>query len=172
MVGERRARVLAQARHDVERAFGKARLDREFGQTQRHQARLLGGLDDAGVADRERGADAAAENLAGIVPRDDMRGDALGLPDRGDEEAVEERDRVAVQLVGGGAVELEIARDRHRVGAGLFERLAGVAGLQQRQLLDVVLDQPPELAEQPPALGRGQAAPGAALEGAARGGDR
>ena len=56
MVRQRRARLLAEARHDVERALGKAGFRREFGKAQRHEAGFLGRLDDAGVADRERGA--------------------------------------------------------------------------------------------------------------------
>jgi len=67
-----------------------------------------------------------------------------------------------MQLVGGGAVIFEIARDRDRVGARLFHRLAGVAGFEQRQFVDVVLDEAAELAEQTSALGRVEAAPGAA----------
>ena len=141
MVRQRRARLLAETRNDVERAVGKAGFRREFGKAQRHQAGLFRRLDDARVADRERRRDGAAEHLAGIVPGDDMRGDALGFPHGRREEAVEEGDRVAVQLVGGAAVIFEIARDGDGVGAGLFHRLAGVPRFQLGDFVRVVFDE-------------------------------
>ena len=171
MVRERRARLLAEARHDIQRALGKAGFGRQFREPQRREAGLLGGLEHAGVADGERGRDRAAEHLARIVPGNDVRRDALGLPDRRDEKAVEERDRVAVQLVGRAAVIFEIARHRDRVGARLLHRLAGVARFQPGEFLGVILDQAAELGEQSPALDGGEAAPGAGFERLARGGD-
>ncbi len=50
-----------------------------------------------------------------------------------------------MQLVGGAAVIFEIARDRDRVGARLFHRLAGVARLDGGEFVGVILDQPAEL---------------------------
>ena len=57
MGGERRARLFAEARHDIERAGGKARLAREIGERERSEAGFLRGLQDAGVAHRQRRAD-------------------------------------------------------------------------------------------------------------------
>ena len=67
---ERRARLLAEPGHDIERAFGKPGLRRELREPQRREAGVLGRLHHAGVADRERGGDGAAEHLARIVPRE------------------------------------------------------------------------------------------------------
>ena len=57
MARERRAGLLAEARHDVERAGGKARLAGEVGERERGQAGVLRRLQDAGIAHRERRAD-------------------------------------------------------------------------------------------------------------------
>src|SRR3974390_175488 len=103
MVRQRRARLLAETWHDVDRALRKACLSGKLGEAQRHKAGLLRRFDYAGVADRERGRDGASEHLARIVPGDDVRGDAFRLPDGRREEAVEERDRVTVQFVSGSA---------------------------------------------------------------------
>jgi hypothetical protein len=75
-----------------------------------------------------------------------------------------------VELVGGGAVEFEIAGQRHRIGAGLPQGLAVVAGLEQRQRIGLGFDRGRELDQKPPAFGRREPAPGA-LEGRACRGD-
>ena len=54
----------------------------ELGDAQQRQARVLGRLDDAGVARRERAADRAPEDLQRIVPRNDVAGDAVRLAPR------------------------------------------------------------------------------------------
>ena len=78
MGGERRARLLAEARHDVERALGKAGFGREFRQPQRREAGVLGRLHHARVADRERRRRSVRPNIwLGIVPGNDVAGDAL-----------------------------------------------------------------------------------------------
>ena len=101
-----------------------------------------------------------------------MRRDALGLPDGGDEEAVEEGERVAVQLVGGAAVIFEIARDGDGVGARLFHRLAGVARLELRDFVGVVFDEARRACESSrPRSEARRAGSRRRLEGAARGGD-
>ncbi len=97
------------------------------GEGERGQARLLGRLQHAGVAGGERGDDRAADDLHRVVPGDDVPGDAVRLAQGVDGVAGEIRDGLARQLVGGAAVELEVARQRPGVGAGLAERLADVA---------------------------------------------
>ena len=77
--GERRAGHFAEARHDIERARRKARLAREIGERQRSQAGLLGGLQHARVAHRQRRADGAPGDLHRIVPRHDMAGHPMRL---------------------------------------------------------------------------------------------
>ena len=83
----------------------------------------------------------------------------MRVADHGHGVAVQKWDRLAVQLVGGRAVELEVARGRGRVGAALADRLAGVARLQRAQLLRIRRDCLAELHQQPTALGRSEAPP-------------
>ena len=77
--------------------------------------------------------------------------------------AVEERDGVAMDLVGGAAVEFEIAHRRRDVGAPLPHRLAGVARLQRGKLGRVLLDQQAEPRQAAAPLERRHAAPSAPL---------
>ena len=57
---ERRARLLAEARDDIERPRGKPRLPREVRERERGEAGFLGGLQHAGgVPHREGRADGA-----------------------------------------------------------------------------------------------------------------
>ena len=87
-----------------------------------------------------------------------MAGDALGLAQHGHHVAVEERDHIAVHLVGGGAVELEVARRRRDVGARLLHRLAGVARLELGELVEVIEHALAEFHQQAPAFDCGQLA--------------
>ena len=98
-----------------------------------------------------------------------MAGDAVRLAQRVDGVAGEVGDGLAGQLVGGAAVELEVARQRPGVGARLGQRLADVAGLEPGQLLGALLDQPADAREQAAALGGGRPAPVAGERGAGRG---
>ena len=116
---QRRAGFLAQPRHHVQRAGRQAGLVRDAREGQRRQAGLLGRLQHAGVAHRQRGADAAADDLHRVVPRHDVAGDAMRLAQRQRGVAGGEGDRLAHHLVGRAAVELEVARQRQRVGAAL-----------------------------------------------------
>ena len=80
-----------------------------------------------------------------------------------------ERDRLAHHLVGGAAKELQIARQRQRVGAALFERLADVHRFELRQVLGGRGDALAQATEQPATLGRGEPAPGSVERGLRRG---
>ena len=61
--GERRARLLAEARNDIERARRKTRFPREVSKGERSEAGFLRRLQDAGVAHRQRRADGAPRDL-------------------------------------------------------------------------------------------------------------
>ena len=159
MAGKRRARLLAETRHDVERAGGKAGLAREVGERKRSEAGFFRRLQDAGVAHRQRRADRPARDLHRIVPRHDVAGDAMRFAQRIDGVAVEIGDRLAHHLVGGAAVELHVARHRQRVGAALLDRLADIDRLDPREVFDAGADELGELHEQPAALGRGEPSP-------------
>ena len=82
---ERLARGLAEARQDVEHAFGDAGFRRQFGQADGGEGRLLGGLQDDRVAGGERGRDLPAGHQQREVPGHDAGHDAGGLArDHGD----------------------------------------------------------------------------------------
>ena len=163
MARQRRAGLLAQARHDVERPFGETHFGREFGKAQRRQAGVLRRLHHAGIAHGKRGRHRAAEHLSRIVPRDHVGGDAVGHVLGGDEIAGQERDRVAVHLVGRAAVIFEVAGGSDHVGPRLLHRLAGVARLQPSQFFGMVGDEDRKLRQQPAALRGAHPTPGAAL---------
>jgi hypothetical protein len=171
VIDERRARLRAEARHDIERAVGKADVAGEFSHADDGEARVLGRLEDAGVAASERRADGTTENLRGIIPGNDVADDAVRLAKHGRHVAVQKRQRIAVELIGRRAVKLEIARSGDHIGRPLLERLAGVARLQCGQFARIVGDRLAELRQQPAALGRRQPPP-VALESGARGADR
>ena len=65
-----------------------------------------------------------------------------------------------MHLVGRAAVELEVARHRERVGAGLLHRLADVERLDPREIVGARLrSSSAELHQQAAALGRGEPSP-------------
>ncbi|MCY1350570.1 hypothetical protein D9M69_368060 [compost metagenome] len=76
-----------------------------------------------------------------------------------------------MQLVDRAGVELEVARHGAGIGAGLAQRLAGIARFQRGQLVFVADQRHGNAVEQAHALGRGHLAPGA-VGGLARGMDR
>ena len=131
---QRRAGIAAIAGDDVEHAFRNPGFQRQLGHADGGQRRVLGRLGDQRVAHRECRADDARQNLQRIVPRHDARHHAMRLAQRQRRVAVEEGDGVAMDLVGGAAVEFEIAHRRRNVGAALAHRLAGIAQFQRRKL--------------------------------------
>ncbi len=165
MGGERCAGRAAEARHDVERAIRKADLAGERGDAQDRQRGVLGRFHHGGVAGGERRADRAAEDLHRVVPGHDMPGHPVRDPLDADEVGVEIGDHVAVQLVGGTAVEFEVTGKRDGIGPRLAQRLAVVAALQDGEFIGMGFDRGCELHEQAPALRRRQLAPGAAEGG-------
>ena len=144
---------------------GRPTSRRELRDAQQRQACVLGGLDDASVARRERAADRAAENLQRIVPRNDVPGDAVRLAPREHGEAFRIRKGRALQLVARAAVELEVARAGGDVGARLLDRLAAIARLDQRKLLGVLENRTRPGREQASFLGRCELAPRAVARG-------
>ena len=88
-----------------------------------------------------------------------MAGDAVRLAQRQRRVAGGEGQRLAVHLVGGAAVELEIARQGDRVGAALLHRLADVERFEPGEHVDVLEHLAADRAEQPAALGGGELAP-------------
>ena len=148
-----------------------ADLARQLGEAEGGGAGILGGLQHHGIAHGEGGRQRAADHLRRIVPGEDVAGDAVRFMHDADVIAVQEGNDVAMDLVGGAAIELEIADGRVDVGARLAHRLAGIAGLQPGQLVEMILDLEGELRDQPAPLGRGETPPGP-LEGGAGSLDR
>ncbi len=166
------AGLLPEARHDVDRTFRKSGFGGELRDPQRHEAGFLSRLHDRGVAHGQRGRDRAPEHLARIVPGDDVASHAQRFVDGGDEVAVEKRDRVAVDLVGGAAVIFEVARHGDGIGARLLHRLAGIASLNLGEFLRVIGDEASQSRQKPAPLGRRQPSPRSVFDSMARGRDR
>ena len=141
--------------HDVDDAVGHARLGDELSQAQGGQRRLLGRLDHAGVAARQRGRELPCRDHQREVPRNDQSADTDGLA-HGVVERAGERERVGVagdlrdparvvaEVLGGG-------RDAHL--AGDADRLALVARLELGELVGVAVDEIADAPQQPGPLG-------------------
>ena len=170
MRGERGARLLAVAGHEVEHARRQPGLVRQRGEADAAHRGILGRLEDRRVAGGERRPERAAEHRGRVVAGDDDADDAARLALHGDLVLGEEGHDVAGDLVAGARVELEVARGDADVGEGLRPRLAGVLGFDGGELLGIVEDEPGQAVEDAAALEGGEAHP-FALEGLPGGGD-
>jgi hypothetical protein len=149
----------AQAGDDVQHAVRQAGFGAEFGDPQQRQARVLGRLDDAGIARGDRRAHRSTEDLHRVVPRHDVAGHAVRLADGQHGVTVLVGDGLAVQLVGGAGIELEVACEGGGVAAGLAHRLAGVQTFQQGQFFRMLGDDARPLVEDAAAGDRRRRAP-------------
>ena len=156
----------AEAVHDVEDAVGQAGLERELREPRRRRRRLLGRLEDDRVAERERGRELPGREHQRRVPRADRDDDAGGRVQH-----VRQPPGLAVGLVArqrrvvGEEAQVQ-RRARDVVVARGAEQPPGVARLEQRQLIGVLLDQGGERVQQRAALLGVHPRPGAAVEGA------
>ena len=116
---QRRARLLPVSGHHVHRAGRQPRFERDPPEVDRGQGCLLGRLEHAAVTRGERRRHGAGADLQGVVPGNDMAGDAEGFPEGVDEDVGGDRDRLAVENLDGAGVELEVADGDVRVGPGL-----------------------------------------------------
>jgi len=144
---------------DVDGARRKAHLGRQLGHAQQAQAGVLGGFDHAHIARRQRAAHAAAKNLHRVVPGNDMACHAVWLAPGQHAVARRAGNGLAVQLVAGPGIELEIAGQRLHIGTGLACGLAAVALLQRRQFVRMLQHGGRQAHQQPPTLGSGQLVP-------------
>lgn len=174
VLGEPGAHRVARAGDEVGRAVGKSGLGEQPDQVDGGERGDLAGLEHEGVAGGEGRGDLPAGLEEGVVPGGDQGADADGLVD---DDAVD----VGVARVDDPAAALvhhevgEVAEgscDVVDVDPALFEGLAGVAALGDRDLLAVTLEQLGDLAQQPGTLGDGLVRPGAVVEGASRRRDR
>ena len=170
MRGEGGASLIAEARHDVERAVGQAGFLGDLGEGDGGEAGLFGRLQDDGIAHCERAADRAAEHLHGVVPRDDVAGNAMRLAQRVDGVAIEIGDSLAHDFVGGAAVKFHIAGEGESIGARLLQRLADIQCFYAGEIVDALEHEASDTGKDAAAFGGGRLAPRAG-EGGLRGGD-
>ena len=123
----------------------------DLGEQQRGERCLLGGLEDHGVAARERGRDLERGHHQREVPRDDLRAHPDRLAQReGVEPAARRprhrhRDGAALDLGGpAGVVQEDLRRPRDVDGACDRHRLAVVEGLQLGELVGAGEDALPD----------------------------
>ena len=168
MAGEGCARGLAHAGDYVQHPARQPGLHRELGHAEDRQAGVFRGFHDDRVAHGQGGADDPAHDLRRIVPGQDRSDDAERFAQGRCREARGRGQRVAADLVGRAAVELQVACQGRHVRPGLAQGLAGIASLEQRELLGVTQDQRAQLGEDPAAVGRHHVAPRALVESLAR----
>ena len=149
------------ARHDVDDALGHAGLRDQLGEPERGERCLLRGLDDAGVAARERRGELPGRDHQREVPGDDQAADTNGLSQRVVERPGEgERVGLAGDLRDPAGVVAEVlggGRDAHV--AGDADRLALVACLELGELVGVLLDEVADAPQHPCPLRRQQRPP-------------
>ena len=145
-----------------------ARLERELGEPQRRQRRQLGGLQHERVAGRQAGRHLPGGDRQREVPRDDQADDAERLAER-EVDAAGDRDRVAQQPLGRAGVVAERVDDHAHLAERVADRLAGVARLEDGELVDVLGQRVGQPVQQHRAVGRADGAPG--RERGLRGGD-
>ncbi len=143
---------------DVDDALRDPGLEAELAEADRRQRRQLGGLEDDRVPAGERGAELPARDVRGEVPRHDQADDAERLAE-GRRDASCDRDRLASVLVDRTGVEVEDLCDHPDLPACARDRLADVARLDLRELLDVLLDEGREAPQEAGAISRGDGAP-------------
>ena len=137
---------------------GSPASTRELGEAQRGQRRQLGRLEHDRVAGRQRRSQLPGGDRQREVPRHDQPDDAERLA-HGPRLAAGDRDRVAEQPLGRAGVVAEHLGHHVHLAAGVADRLAGVARLEQGQLLAVLAHDrrrgpaaaPPAPAAPPPA---------------------
>ena len=171
VAADRLARGLAHPREDVHHAVGDARLGGELGQRERHDRRLLGGLEDDGVARGQRRRELPRRHQDRVVPRHDHADHADRLARDQADHARPGRPDLAVDLVDGLGEVAEAGHGAADLALGVADRLAHVDGDHRRELVAVALDQVGEAEQDGAALARREARPRARLERAARGGD-
>ncbi|MCY1415980.1 hypothetical protein D9M71_314790 [compost metagenome] len=160
----------AEARHHVQHAFREARFQRQFGQAQGGERRLLGGLEHHRVAGGQRRGEFPGGHVEGEVPRHHRADHAQRHAGDGGEGVLRGRGDLVVELVDAFRVPGEHAGGAGHVDVpGVHHRLAHVQRVEQGQFLAVGEHQFGELEQHRLALARRHARPGAVVEGIARG---
>jgi hypothetical protein len=144
---------------DVHDTLGDARVERDPLELERGERRELGGLQHDRVAGGERRAELPARDREREVPGRDQPDDAERLPE-GHVDAARHGDRPARVPLGRARVIAERLDDHAHLAARIRDRLAGVARLELRELLEHLLERVREPVEQGGAVARGHGAPG------------
>ncbi|CAM5456637.1 hypothetical protein SCALM49S_08171 [Streptomyces californicus] len=150
----------ALAGQHLEQALGKPGGQGEFGQPEGGQRGRLGGLEEDGVARRQRRGEPPGRDGHREVPRGDDPDDAERLQDR-EVDAARHRDLPAQQPFGAPRGVVEEVADVARLPAGVADGVAGLPHLQLGQLLDVFVDDSGEAAQQAGPVGGRRGGPGA-----------
>ena len=142
MERQRPAGLLAEARHDIERAVRQARFLPQSAEHERPERRLLGWLQDDGIACNQRRPELPGGDDERIVPRHDRADDPERLLAHHRHVVRTDRRDFVSELVGELGVVLDaIGAERDVYVERIRDRLADVERLEQRQLLAMLADQ-------------------------------
>ena len=155
------------AGHDVDDAGGKARRLDQLAEFEHHGRGMLRGLQDHGIAGRQRRADLDGNQKELRIPRHHGGHDAQWLA-KGENAKIRLVDRQggAVDLVGAAGVVVEELGDVLRLPARFLEHLAGVDGLGPPEVLRFVGQQVGQLAQIAAPFSRCGGGPGPLRKGA------
>ena len=128
---KRRASLAAVAGDDVEDAVGKPASSASSAMRMAVSEASSAGFTTSVLPMASAAPATRARNLQRIVPGNDAGHHAMRLAQRQRGVAVEERNRVAVDLVAGAAIELVVAHGGGDIRPALPQRLAGVARFQR-----------------------------------------
>ncbi len=173
MLRQRGPGGLAEAGDDIHHAVGDAGFLDELREVKGRERRVLGGLDDDGVARRQRGRDAPADEEQREIPRKNKAAHSVWQPHRAGLEA-RHRDRLATAGVDGEIGEItQRGRDVRDVAAArLRQRFAHVERFDLREDFAVFVHEIGEAMEENGAVIGGQRGPAALAKRFARRGDR
>src|SRR5690606_9297171 len=150
-----------QDAHDAVRDAG---LGADLAHQQGGERRGAGGLEDDGAAGGEGRGDIPGGHREREVPRHDLGADADRLAQGHVDDALAHRDRLAVELVAGAGVVLEDGGGGEDLALRAGQRLAGVAALDEGQLVGALADAVGDLLEDAAALVGGHAGPRSFVE--------
>ena len=142
----------------IEHALRDPRVERELSETERGHRRQLRGLEHHGIAARERRTDLPARDVEREVPGHDEAHNPERLA-KGHVDAAGDRDGMPVVLVDRAGVEMEDLGHHPHLAAQVRDGFADVPGLEQREFLGVLLNEPSEAAQQTGAVGGRHRAP-------------
>jgi hypothetical protein len=158
--GERFARLDPEAVHDVEHARGQDVAD-QLDQHQDGDRSLLCGLQNDRVACRQGGCQLPDRHQDREVPGDDLADDAQGLMKViGDRVMVDLAERTFLRADAAGEIAEMIDREWDVGRRRLADRLAVVPGLDEGELVEIVLHDLRDAHEDTGALADGGTAPG------------